>query len=612
MGYPDLASCLADLEAHGQLRRIDAPMEPRLELAAIQRRLFRAKAPAVLFSNVRGTPFPVLANLYGTPERTRFLFRDALPRLHAMLRARARPDAVLRRPWDIPAILRGLLHMRPKTVRHAPVLERSCPLGDLPGIVSWPLDGGPFITLPIVHTEDPGNPGPANANLGMYRVQLRGNDYAPNQVGLHYQIHRNIGVHHAKALALGRPLPVHVYVGGPPCLALAAIMPLPEGIGEIGFAGILGGRRVPVARRPGFPLPFLAEADFCLSGRIEPQLLPEGPFGDHVGYYSMTHDFPVLRVDRVLHRRDAVWPFTAVGRPPQEDTVFGEFIHELTAPLVPKVFPGVRQVHAVDCAGVHPLLLAVGEERYLPYEARRRPRELLTMAMHLLGTTQTALAKYLILAAAEDAPGLRADDVEGMLAHVLERTDFSEDLHFVTSTTSDTLDYTGIGLHRGSKLVWAAAGPPRRLLGSEIRDAPRLPEGFSGPWPFLKGIAIVGGPRSRRGRHEEDGDMPSLLRVLETWRERESFPLVAVADDPETVRGSLADFLWTTFTRSDPSMDCHGAFASFRGKHWTCEAPLVVDARSKPFHAPPLEEDPETVRRVEALAAPGAPLHGLY
>jgi 4-hydroxy-3-polyprenylbenzoate decarboxylase len=612
MGYVCLRDCIADLEAHGQLLRVDVEVDPYLELAAIQRRLFRARAPATLFSRVRGTRFPMLANLFGTRERLRFIFRDSLASLENVVRAKVDPRMFLRRPLQLFGLAASFARMFPRFTRRAPVLAHSCALADLPRLTCWPGDGGPFITLPLVYTEHPGKPGLGAANLGMYRVQLAGNEYAPDEVGMHYQIHRGIGAHHAAALAAGQSLPVHVFVGGPPCLSVAAVMPLPEGLPELAFAGILGGRRTAVSRCPDLPLPVLAEADFCISGRLLPHTKPEGPFGDHVGYYSLRHEFPVLKVESVRCRQDAVWPFTVVGRPPQEDTVFGEFIHEITAQLVPQIFHGVREVHAVDCAGVHPLLLALGSERYTPYESGRRPRELLTAALHLLGATQTALAKYVLLAAHEDAPGLRCRDVPAFFRHILERADFSRDLHFVTGATNDTLDYTGAALHEGSKLIWASAGEKRRDLGTELVSAPALPPGFSRVRVAGPGMLALHGPVHTAERALPDERMALLADCFGAWGDCESFPLVVVVDDPDFCAASMENFLWTVFTRSDPSTDTYGANARFLAKHWMCDAPLVLDARIKAFHPPLLEEDPAVTRKVEALAAPGGPLHGYF
>lgn len=603
MGYASLAECVADLHKAGDLRVIDTLLDPHLEIAHVQRRAFQAGAPALLFTRPKGCRFPMLANLFGTKERVNFIFRDGLERAKALFEAKAAPRALLRHPAKAAALLPGLWRMRPRQARKAPVLERQCALWDLPQLVSWPGDGGPFITLPLVYSEWEGA-----GNLGMYRVQLAGNEYGPDEVGLHYQLHRGIGIHHAKALAAGKALRVNVHAGGPPALAAAAVMPLPEGMSELFFAGLLGGRRVRVAQGSGAAI--LADADFVLQGSIAPGLKPEGPFGDHLGYYSARHDFPYLKIESVHHREGAIWPFTTVGRPPQEDTVFGDLIHELTAPLVPQVFAGVKEVHAVDAAGVHPLLLALGSERYAPYEAARRPRELLTLAMHLLGATQTSLAKYVLIAAAEDAPGLSCRDVEAFLRHMLERADFSRDLHFITRSACDTLDYSGYDLHEGSRLVWAAAGEKRRALASEL-GALALPTGFANPRVCFPGCLAIEGPAHARGRWEQDADLDPLLAALERWPRAPEFPLAVVVDDADFCAAALENFLWAVFTRSDPARDCYGARAWTRAKHWGCEAPLVIDARLKAFQPAPLEDDPALVEYLETLARWGGPLEGI-
>ncbi|TFG89247.1 MAG: UbiD family decarboxylase, partial [Gemmatimonadales bacterium] len=459
MGYRNLQQAVVALERAGQLRRIDVELDPSLEIGAIQRRVYRHGGPALLFSRVKGTSFPLLGNLFGTLERARYLFRDTLDAIQLLAAAKGDPPALLRRPGKAFGLLPHLGHLLPRRVNGGALLEQSTFLQALPQMVSWPQDGGPFITLPQVYSEDPVRSGWRHSNLGMYRVQLAGNRYQPgSEVGLHYQIHRGIGVHHAAAISAGRKLPVNVFVGGPPSLTLAAVMPLPEGMPELAFAGLLGGHRLPlVATGNGLLAP--AEADFCLVGHIDPQrTLPEGPFGDHLGYYSLAHDFPVMTVEQVYHRPDAIWPFTTVGRPPQEDTTFGALIHELTGTLIPELIPGVRAIHAVDAAGVHPLLLALGSERYVPYEAASAPRELLTQANALLGQGQLSLAKYLLIADGAAAPQLDLHDIAGFLRHLLERVDWTRDLHFQTRTTIDTLDYSGSGLNQGAKVVIAAAG----------------------------------------------------------------------------------------------------------------------------------------------------------
>lgn len=613
MGYLNLAEAIADLERTGQLRRIAAEADPCLEAGIIQRRACAARGPALLFENVRGCRFPLLANLFGTIERTRFLFRDTLRDLSALFALKADPMEILRRPWRFTGVPRLLWNTRPKAVASGPVLARRCALSDLPQVKSWPLDGGAYVTLPQVYTEDPDRTGFSRSNLGMYRVQISGNDFIPDrEAGLHYQIHRGIGPHHAAALRRGQDLRVNVFVGGPPAMTLAAIMPLPEGLAELLFAGALGGRRVRMVRRPG-GLPVLAEADFCISGRVRPgSLKPEGPFGDHLGYYSLTHPFPVLDVDAVFHREDAVWPFTTVGRPPQEDTVFGAFIHELVAGLTPTVFPGVHEVHAVDAAGVHPLLLAVGSERYVPYAAERQPQELLTNAMALLGSTQTSLSKYVLIAAREDDPALSAHDVPAFFRHLLERLDPARDIHFLTRTTMDTLDYSGISLNQGSKAVLAAAGPRKRELGTTLPALPDLPPGFRDARLFAPGILLLSGPPHGRARDEPDPAMEELCRCLEAAPGLAAFPLLVVCDDAAFAAESWRNFLWVAFTRSDPATDSYGPGAHAHAKHWVFPVCLALDARLKTCHAPPLESDPAAERRVDRMAAPGGPLHGLF
>jgi 4-hydroxy-3-polyprenylbenzoate decarboxylase len=312
----------------------------------------------------------------------------------------------------------------------------------------------------------------------------------------------------------------------------------------------------------------------------------------------------------VFHRPGAIWPFTVVGRPPQEDTTFGEIIHELTGPIIPSVIPGVRAVHAVDAAGVHPLLLAIGSERYVPY-ADRRPRELLTQANAILGQGQLSLAKYLFIAAGEDDPDLRIHDIPAFFRHVLERVDWNTDLHFQTRTTIDTLDYSaGMGLNAGSKVVVAVAGPRRRTLATSLPADLRLPSGFSDPRLVLPGVVVARGPKAtlRREEAEYDAAILELARGIEL---SDGYALIVIVDDSEFATCSLQNWLWVTFTRSDPASDIYGGASFTHRKHWGCAGPLVIDARLKPHHAPPLIEDAEVSQRVDVLAAPGGPLHGI-
>ncbi|MXZ10190.1 MAG: UbiD family decarboxylase [Gemmatimonadetes bacterium] len=608
MRYKSLKQCVDDLDRNGHLIRVEQEVDPYLEMAEIHRRVFQANGPAVYYANVKDSPFPAVSNLFGTLDRSRFLFRSTLRWVQRLVEAKADPVAFLRAPWRAMGIARIAFNTLPKKVRFGAVLKHSTTVDQLPQIQCWPDDGGPFVLLPQVYTEDPDRPGVMNANLGMYRIQLSGNEYIQNEeVGLHYQIRRDIGIHHANALKRGEPLRVSIFIGGPPAHTFSAVMPLPEGLSEIIFAGGLAGRRFRYARRNACVIS--TEADFVITGVVHPgETKPEGPFGDHLGYYSLAHDFPVLQVEDVWHRRDAIYPFTVVGRPPQEDTAFGALIHEITGPMVPVEIPGLKSINAVDAAGVHPLLIAIGSERYVPYR-ERQPQEILTLANALLGFGACSLAKYLFICAGEDNPHLNTHDIGAYFIHVLERVDWRRDLHFQTRTTIDTLDYSGTGFNEGSKVVIAAAGAKKRDLWREVPGGLALPDGFKNPAIALPGVAAIEGPDFRDA--DQGGNDAVRLAEALVSQSLDGLPIVLIVDDSAFCSRTLNNFLWVAFTRSNPSHDVYGVDSFIEYKHWGCNGSLIIDARHKPHHAPPLVEDPNITKKVEALGASGGPLYGV-
>jgi len=387
---------------------------------------------------------------------------------------------------------------------------------------------------------------------------------------------------------------------------------MPEDLSELTFAGMLGGRRFRYFMHEGYIVS--SDADFCILGEVAPELKPEGPFGDHVGYYSGKHLFPYLKVKKVLCKKNAIYPFTSVGRPPKEDTIFGEFIHDITRPMVPSSLPGVEAVHAVDASGVHPLCLAIAKENFIPYirPEEREPLELLKTANALLGFNQVSLAKYLMLAAKEDAAGLDVRDIPAFFAHALERIDFARDLHFQTSTFIDTLDYTGTRLNHGSKLVIAAAGVKCRELRKCTGDLDtlKLPAGFSNARIAMKGVLAIQWDGGNNDGVLNSGAPPpeniaQLRNALASWEYHENYPWVSIVDDTSTIGGnsqmSLDDFLWLTFTRSDPAQDIYGLNERFVQKHWAIEAPLIVDATIKPRHQKALEVPDNVVSRAKEV-----------
>ena len=585
MGYKSLEHCISDLEKHGHLLRIRDEVDPHLEMSAIHLEEFSKAGKAIYFERVKGSRFPAVSNLFGTLNRSKFMFRDSWDDVQRLIALKSDPIQALKNPVKnikIPFLALNALPL--KSHFSKPAAHSVCSISDLPQIVHWPMDGGPFVTLPAVYTEDIEKPGVMHSNLGMYRIQLGGNDYKTNsEIGLHYQLHRGIGVHQTKANARGIPLKVSIFVGGPPAHILSAVMPLPEGLSELTFAGALNKRRFRYFYdKLGYCIS--ADADFVITGDVYPgENKPEGPFGDHLGYYSLQHPFPVMRIKNVYHRKNAIWPFTVVGRPPQEDTAFGALIHELTGSAVKDELPGVHEVHAVDAAGVHPLLLALGSERYTPYlNENKRPAELLTIANHILGTGQLSLAKWLFIA--EKQGDLSAANEKMFFMHVLERLNQERDLHFHTQTTIDTLDYSGEGLNTGSKLVIAAAGRAIRSLGTESPTLNELPDGFHNVKFTFPGVLCISAPpfvsyeQASREMDQLCGGLPLSLA--------DAFPLITVCDDSTFTANTLKNWLWVTFTRSNPSHDVYGVGAFTNFKHWGCKGSIVIDARIKPFHAP--------------------------
>ncbi len=606
-----LQDVILDLEKHGHLVRIKEEVDPYLEMAAIHLRVNAANGPALLFENVKGCKYQAVSNLFGNVERSRFIFRHKLHDVGEVIKLKYNPMAALKRPFShIKSALAGFKALPIKTSFPAADFEE-INIQDLPLIHHWKMDGGAFITLPQVYSEDPEKPGIMNANMGMYRVQLNGNEYELNkEIGLHYQTHRGIGVHQTKATQLGEPLKVSVFVGGHPAHTIAAVMPLPEGLSEALFAGMLAGRRFRYSYQDGFCIS--NDADFVITGEVMPySTKPEGPFGDHLGYYSLVHDFPVLKVHKVFARKNAIWNFTVVGRPPQEDTAFGDFIHEITGDAIPTEIKGIKEVHAVDAAGVHPLLLALASERYTPFAETKRPQEILTLANHLLGYGQLSLAKYLFITAEKGGDTLHTRDEAKFFQYILERIDLSRDLHFQTNTTIDTLDYSGEGLNKGSKVIFAAYGDPIRSLAAEVPLELQQTGLLEHARLVMPGVVVAKMPAFESYDIAQSA-MQLLSDNILTRTHQEGLPnvpLLVIADDPDFVAADIKNFLWVTFTRSNPSHDIYGVGSFVKYKHWGCKTTVIIDARSKPFHAPPLIPDPEVEARVDKLFAPGGSLH---
>ncbi|NOT36054.1 MAG: UbiD family decarboxylase [Saprospiraceae bacterium] len=602
-----LESCLNDLQRRGELLIIKDPVDPNLEMAEIHRRIYNQQGPAILFENIIGSPFKACSNIYGTNSRCSYIFQDAIKGMEYLIKLKINPSSFFTNIGKNISNLPFYLSGKPILNRfNKEIISNSCKISDLPQIVSWPKDGGAFITLPQVITFPPGSSNLQEANIGMYRIQISGNRYIQNkEIGLHYQLHRGIGIHHQAYLESNNDFNVSIGVGGSPAHALGSIFPLPEGLSEILFTGLLNNRSYRYFWHNKYFIP--AEVDFCITGKIQKnKLLPEGPFGDHLGYYSLEHEFPVIEVENVFHKKNPIWHFTVVGRPPQEDSGFGFLIHQMVKEISKNEFPGVKEIHAVDVAGVHPLLLAIGSERYMPFR-EKMPEEILTQANHILGKGQTSLAKYLFITTNEDDHKLDIYNIPEYFKYILERIDWSKDLHFQTNTTIDTLDYSGSSWNAGSKLVIACNRIKRRVLSLDIGIFNSIQSEIKDVKILMPGVALF--QYKNFSNYEiAQSEIANLCLRLQS-EAQEKIPLIVLVDDIQFCTENFNNFIWVCFTRSNPSHDIYGVGSFTVHKHWGCNGPLIIDARLKPHHAPVLEVDQEVSKKADKLFSTNKELH---
>jgi 4-hydroxybenzoate decarboxylase subunit C len=580
MGPNNIRDYLNILKRESELQVIDLPIDPYLELAEIQRRAVSQQGPALLFTSVKGTQFAVATNLFGTRRRIELAFGKEPYRFfkRAVEAAERLAKPSLSALWDFRDLAGTILKLGTRTRRSGPVLERiinPARLMALPQIQSWPMDGGPFLTLPLVYTEHPVS---GKSNIGMYRNQI----FDDATAGMHFQIHRGIGFHYYESEKQQKPLPANIFLGGPPALIMSAIAPLPENIPEIVLASLLQGRKINVIRNPEIsPLPIVAEAEFAIIGRIPSDIRrTEGPFGDHYGYYSLAHPFPILQVDRIYHRNNAIFPATVVGRPRQEDHYIGEFLQELFSPIYPLVMNGIQSVWAFDDAGVHPLAAAVVRERY--------PKEAFMAALRILGEGQLSLTKFLMVTDAR----LDLKQFRPLLTHILERADFASDLFIFSPVSQDTLDYTSGRMNEGSKAILMGLGEKRFMLQSALKADLKNPI-FRKQKVYSPGMLVVEGPQWR----EQDAVVQQLLEEEAV----EPFRIVCLVDDAAECANSEESFLWTVFTRFEPAADIYSKQSRVERFHVQLSSPIVIDCRLKPWFPPLVQPLPETVDRVDAL-----------
>ncbi len=557
--HPNLRTFLDLLARENEIITVETEVDPYLEVAEIHRRVIERDGPALLFKRVKGSRYPVVTNLFGKQRRIELAFG---PRPEAIVRELVRVAESLlplrgAELWQHRSLVYDLLKLGTRNTNRSPVtqvLDRPARLNELPVLTTWQEDGGPFITLPLVYTE---NPITKKHNLGIYRMQV----FDAKSTGLHWQIQKGGGFHYQEAEALSQPLPVTVFLGGPPALTLAAIAPLPEDVPELLLASLLAGEKLKMTKNPlGSGHQLAAEAEFALLGHAPPnERRAEGPFGDHYGYYSLQHDYPVFHVEAVFHRRDAIYPATVVGKPRQEDFFIGDYLQQLLSPLFPLVMPGVRDLWTYGETGFHSLCAAVVRERY--------GREALVSGFRILGEGQLSLTKFLLLT---DTPQ-DLHDFPRLFEHVLARARWETDLFVFSNVSMDTLDYTSGKVNEGSKAIMLGLGKPVRALPREFNG--ELPRDVAQAKVFCGGCLVV------QGSHysEDPGQAARLARetVFAEW------PLVVLHDEVNVTR-STTDFLWATWTRFEPAADIHAAETRVHRHHLAYTGPVVIDARTKP------------------------------
>jgi 4-hydroxybenzoate decarboxylase subunit C len=573
--FTDLRHFLSRLQNDGDLVRIEVPVDPYLEAAEIHRRVIAAGGPALLFTTVTGSRFRLATNLFGTARRAELAFGERplrlIKRLVHLAETLLPPSPA--KLWDARDVGLELFKLGTRRVTRGPVVDHvndMVRLDQLPVITSWHEDGGPFITLPLVYTTHPEK---AGHNLGIYRMQV----YDQQTTGMHWQIGKGGGYHYAAAEARGQSLPVTVFLGGPPALILSAVAPLPENVPELMLASLIAGERLPQVHGYG-PHPLIAEAEFALIGDVAPGVRrPEGPFGDHYGYYSLQHDYPAFNVRRITHRADAIYPATVVGKPRQEDFFIGDLLQELLSPLFPLVMPAVEGLWSYGETGYHSLAAAIVKQRY--------KREAMASAFRILGEGQLSLTKFLLVT--DRHIDLR--DFKATLEHVLARTTPETDLYVFSNLSMDTLDYTGPRVNEGSKGVWLGLGDPVRDLPREFSSA-SVPLGVTDVRVFCGGCLVVGAPSYT----SEPGAAARLAAdpAFAAW------PLIVVTDEPRRAAASAMNFLWTTFTRFEPAADIHAAGREIIRNHIAYRGPVAIDARLKPWYPKELTTRADIAARV--------------
>ncbi len=587
-GFRDLQSFLTYLEQQGELKRIHAEVDPELEVTEIATRVVRDGGPALLFERVKGADFPLAMNIFGTERRIELALGrhpGEIGQMLVKLVEGVNPPS-LGRLWSQKGRMRELLNMRTSRARgQAPSQEVSegPDLQKMPILKCWPQDGGRFLTYPQVLTAHPQTGG---RNMGIYRMHV----YDQRTTGMHWQIQKGGRFHYWQAEQAGKPIEVAVVLGGDPALMLSAAVALPENVDEVAFSGLL--RRGPCAftRAKTLSMMVPANAEFILEGYVPPaERRIEGPFGDHFGYYSRQAPFPVFHIKRITRRRNAIYPATVVGKPPQEDKYIGDATQEMVGPLIRLLRPEVVNLWAHYEAGFHNLLTVAVKVRYR--------REAIKTGLALLGESQLSLTKCVILVDA----GVNPRDFNAVLEEIRRNFEPQDDLTVIPRAPLDTLDFSSFRTHLGSKMIIDATSPVEEDLAEGIgdREEEALPDNVGDlaaldprilDWRLVKGVLlavkVASGGRELCERLVKT-DLPATVK------------LVAVVSEDVDLADPVS-LIWGIFTRFDPARDLTFRHGELRGAWPVYQGPVGIDATFKEGYPDPLEMPDEIVQKVSA------------
>jgi 4-hydroxy-3-polyprenylbenzoate decarboxylase len=583
----DLRDFIAAIDAAGELRRVKVPVDPRLEITEIVQRVVREEGPALIFENVEGAQFPLAINLFGSRKRIELALGRPAAEIGEGLVSLAHEmnPPSLKKMWKrLPDLMR-MRGMKPNVRAGGPVreVEEEPDLRKFPVLTCWPEDGGPFLTFPLVFTRSPRD---GSTNVGIYRMHV----YDERETGMHFQIGKGGGYHLHEAATRKEKLPVSVAFGGDPLLMLAAMMPLPEGLPETAFVGLLRGKGVDLSKGVTHDIDVPAGAEIVLEGSVDShERRTEGPFGDHFGHYSAAAPFPIFRIRKVYRRKDAIYPAIVVGKPPQEDGFMGNLVQELMGPLIRLPHPEIRDVWAYEETGFHHVLVASVEQRF--------QKEAMRSAFGLLGQGQLGLTKVVVTVGRTVNPR----NLDEVLEAIARNFDPTEDFLLLPRVPFDTLDFTSFTPNLGSKMILdATPGNTADLVAPELPDLTTVDRRITGQTMLGRGIlaiTVTDAPREvlrvaleklPKGERDKLGDpiAPPL-------------PKIVAAVSPDVPLGDRNLLMWGIFTRFDPARDVffdrsqlHGAWPVHRGR-------MAIDATFKPGYPAPLEMDPEVVAKVD-------------